>query len=714
MSIFEISNLSKNFGEKVIFNNVNLKVTDSSQIHVLIGKSGQGKTTLLNILLGLDEDFTGEYNILSQNSKNIPKKEWNRLRTQDIKIVFQDYKLLENLTVYENIFYSGDYNVEDINAILKEMDILDLSENLVKNLSGGQKQRVAIARAIIGNPKILLLDEPTGNLDGMTSDRVMQYIQKLQSKGILVFIVTHDQSVIEMADVLYKLENGNITEIKKGHSIKNSENVILKEHAQFSSKKHSFSYAFKNLTRTKKKIGFLAIPIIIILCSFILFFTAYQASSLESFKKFFSGIDEKTIVINTQELSSSVSRKLQEEKITSQFDGNRIGFSDDDLKQVKKINQIEDAVLIVGDIETNYDKNKNIFEESLSKDSFPSELKKYTGYFNDVQEIKFSFTALKVPNNYIHNYNPKNLKIIIGEFPENSTNEILIPDVFALTLIEDNNFSKLINKQISLDVESFEKKRKKEKYTIAGVYATNYKQIISTDYRIYTSYFDQSDRKGYLKKTSYDYFKNILSENEQAQKFNEDIIKDYSSYKKAVGTGFNEMLVIVKSENQLPIVHKQLQELFQDYHLISQYDIKKGELSDIYTSLIKQLIIGSTVIALIIGVVIAFLNKGYINNRNKELAILYSMGYSKKNIFSIISLETILLFSIYLFIAYVIAALINKFYLSTTPYFVLFKNLLSSNNIISIIFLVILILLISIIWGVWGVKQKSLKKHLNA
>lgn len=718
MSILELKKLTKTFGKKTILNEINLTVSSPSQIHVLIGQSGQGKTTLLNILLGLDADFSGDYYLLNQNSKNISKKEWNRLRTHDIQIVFQDYKLLENFTVYENIFHSGDYSDENINNILKEMDILELAENQVKNLSGGQKQRVAIARAVIGNPKILLLDEPTGNLDGMTSTKVMQYIEKLGSKGILVFIVTHDPSVIEMADVLYEIKDGKIEEIRTGNSIEensNTENLLLNETPQhYSSKKHSLSYAFKNLIRTKKKIVFLAIPIIIILCSFVLSFTAYQASSVESFEKFFSGIGERTVVINTQELNQETISEIQEKSISSQFDGIRIGFSEEDLQKVKNIEQVKDAILITGDVETNYDKDENIFHESIIKDNFPNELKKHMGYFNDIQEINFSFTALQVPSSYIPNYNVKKLNLIKGNFPQDLSDQILIPDVFALTLLKDNNFSKLVNKEITLEVESFNKEQKKENYIIAGIYATDYEQTLTTDYQIYTSYFNQSDEEGYLKEESYEYFINILSENEQTQKFNEEITKDYASFKKAVGTGSNEMLVVAKSNDQLPILHEKLQQQFPSYHLISQYDIKKGELSNIYSSLMKRLIIGSAIIALIIGIIIAFLNKGYINDRNKELAILYSMGYSKKNIFSIISFETILLFSGYLLISYIGAILINKFYLSTTPYFGLFKNLLSFNNLISIVLLVVLILTISIVWGVWGVKQKSLRNHLNS
>lgn len=96
-----------------------------------------------------------------------------------MKIVFQDFKLFDQHTGYENLYLSGDYEAEKIEAVLDQMDLLDLKDELVKNISGGQKQRVAISRAVLGQPKIILLDEPTGNLDGMTTDKVMGYMEGL-------------------------------------------------------------------------------------------------------------------------------------------------------------------------------------------------------------------------------------------------------------------------------------------------------------------------------------------------------------------------------------------------------------------------------------------------------------------------------------------------------------------------------------------------------
>ncbi len=190
--MLKLSNLTKKYDNKVVLNDVSFQLTNPTDLYVLTGESGSGKTTLFNIIFGLDNDYQGTYKLFGTDSKTYKNQEWNNLRSNDIKMVFQDFKLFEQLTVYENLYLSGDFEDEEINSALESMDLLELKNEYVKNISGGQKQRVAIGRAILGTPKVILLDEPTGNLDGMTTDRIMDYIIKLKNKGILIFIITHD------------------------------------------------------------------------------------------------------------------------------------------------------------------------------------------------------------------------------------------------------------------------------------------------------------------------------------------------------------------------------------------------------------------------------------------------------------------------------------------------------------------------------------------
>lgn len=713
--MLEVKKLTKKYGEKLIFQDVAMKLSDSTLIYALIGRSGQGKTTLFNILLGLDEDFEGTYNLFGKSAKKISSSQWNKLRSADIRTVFQDYKLIESLTVYENLFYSGNYTAEQIQKVLSEMDIADSAQQLVKNLSGGQKQRVAIARALIADPKILLLDEPTGNLDGMTAELVMSYLNKLRDRGILIFIITHDPSVIDLADVVYKIEDKTVSQIKG--SVPQLMQVPSKDSSLSREKdflKPTIAYATTNLKRTKSKIAFLAIPIVIILTLFILAFTAYQAASVESFNKIFSGIDDRTIALDTQQLNDDTLNYFKKNGINSSYDGTRIGFTNEETEKVKALPNVEEVALTTGAVESLYDSDGNTFQEVLQRAEFPMELEKHTGYLNDIQQIDFSFSALPVPNSFIESYNLKNIELIAGDFPENETNQLLIPDIYALTVAETGGFNALIGKEITLDVQSPSNEEATRDYIVSGVYSTNYKSSMEIHYPIYTSYFDQLDLDFYLSEDSYNYFTQLLSYNEKTEKFNDNLIKNYESYKLAVGTGYNQMLIKADSEEDIPTIYKSLEKMFPQYQLVSQYDLKNGELSDIYKSLVKILIVGSSVIALIVGIIIAFLNKGYISNRSRELAILYSLGYSKRNIFSVIAFENAFLFSIYLIMAYAIAALVNTLYLSKTRHFTLYTDLLSLNNVTSVTLLVILMVVISMLWGIWGVKQKNLKKYLNS
>ncbi|HCE11170.1 MAG TPA: peptide ABC transporter ATP-binding protein [Enterococcus sp.] len=216
--MIKIKSLSKKYKDKLILENLSCQITDTQKIYTLVGESGSGKTTLFNIIFGLDQDYTGYYELFGHDTKSFTNQEWSSIRESYVRMVFQDYKLMNNLTVFDNIHISGNFSKETIELVLRELAIYDLRNQLVTELSGGQKQRVSIARAVVAEPKILLLDEPTGNLDGMTADKVMEYLQKLKDKGMLIFIITHDQSLARLSDVVLKLENHSISPTDKKKS----------------------------------------------------------------------------------------------------------------------------------------------------------------------------------------------------------------------------------------------------------------------------------------------------------------------------------------------------------------------------------------------------------------------------------------------------------------------------------------------------------------
>ena len=188
----------------------------------ILGKSGSGKSTLLNVLGGLDKYDSGDMLILGKSSKSFTQADFDSYRNTYVGFIFQEFNILEDYDVYQNIVLAlqlqqKEVNDKEINQLLDKLELTELKKRKVNELSGGQKQRVAIARALIKQPKIILADEPTGNLDSKTGRQVMELLKKI-SKEKLVVIVSHDEE--------YAHEYGDrIIEIKDGKVVKDSKKI---------------------------------------------------------------------------------------------------------------------------------------------------------------------------------------------------------------------------------------------------------------------------------------------------------------------------------------------------------------------------------------------------------------------------------------------------------------------------------------------------------
>jgi len=190
---------------------------DRGELVYITGNSGAGKTSLLRLLYGDLAPARGIVKLEKKNIGHLKSKQISYLR-RDIGIVFQDFKLLEEMTVYENlmlpleIFYLNKSLIQErIYTLLKQLDIFTHRDFIVKKLSGGEKQRVALARAIINEPILLLADEPTGNLDAKNADKVMDILVNKTIKGTTTLIATHDQRIIkEYPGRIINLEHGKI------------------------------------------------------------------------------------------------------------------------------------------------------------------------------------------------------------------------------------------------------------------------------------------------------------------------------------------------------------------------------------------------------------------------------------------------------------------------------------------------------------------------
>lgn len=202
--------------ETTALNKVNLEVKEGEFVSIM-GPSGCGKSTMLNILGLLDNPTEGEYIFLDQEVSGYSERQRANLRKENIGFVFQSFNLIDELTVFENVelplLYLGMASADrkkKVNDVIEQMGIAHRSGHFPQQLSGGQQQRVAVSRALVSDPKIILADEPTGNLDSAHGDEVMKLMTELNKNGTTIVMVTHSPAYAEYAHRSVHLFDGQI------------------------------------------------------------------------------------------------------------------------------------------------------------------------------------------------------------------------------------------------------------------------------------------------------------------------------------------------------------------------------------------------------------------------------------------------------------------------------------------------------------------------
>ncbi|MDO1449102.1 ABC transporter ATP-binding protein [Rhodocytophaga aerolata] len=218
--MIQIENLEKTYRteevETVALNKVSIEIKDGEFVAIM-GPSGCGKSTLLNILGLLDNPDSGSYKFLGQEIAGFNERKRANLRKQNIGFVFQSFNLIDELTVYENVELPLLYlkvpaseRKKKVETVLEKMQMMHRRNHFPQQLSGGQQQRVAVARAVINNPKLILADEPTGNLDSSNGNEVMQLLTELNDAGATVIIVTHSNHDAAYAHRIIRLLDGQV------------------------------------------------------------------------------------------------------------------------------------------------------------------------------------------------------------------------------------------------------------------------------------------------------------------------------------------------------------------------------------------------------------------------------------------------------------------------------------------------------------------------
>jgi putative ABC transport system ATP-binding protein len=216
MPVARLTDVNKRYGVQPVLRGVSLTV-EAGELLALVGRSGSGKSTLLSILGGLDRRCEGRVEVLGRDLLALDDAALSRFRNHEVGFVFQSFNLLEHVSVFENVLlpsYFGDF-AGDTSARAREalsrVGMVDFVGRRPGELSGGQKQRVAIARALFARPRLLLADEPTGNLDAETGREIIELFSALVREGLTLVLVTHEERVSSVATRVLGITDGRLT-----------------------------------------------------------------------------------------------------------------------------------------------------------------------------------------------------------------------------------------------------------------------------------------------------------------------------------------------------------------------------------------------------------------------------------------------------------------------------------------------------------------------
>lgn len=489
--MLELKNVSKSYKNTKVLNNVNIKFREKEFVSIL-GPSGSGKTTLLNIIGGLDKYDEGDLIIDGVLTGNFKENDWDNYRSKRIGFIFQNYNLINHLTVLENVelalLVNGKKNKSKVIDVLKKVGLENEMNKLPNELSGGQMQRVAIARSIINENDIILADEPTGALDSKTSIEIMKILKEI-SRNKLVIMVTHN---VELANIY----SDRIIEINDGKIIKDTKeyNECSKESVK-KSKKMSMSFltslylSFRNLL-TKKGRTFLV--------SFAGSIGIFGISLILSLS---SGLNN--YIKNTE------NEYLSNYPITI-YKNNEILNFDLNLKEIKGS---PDKITAYNDIASNYindnKKYNNLYDFKKYVDS--GLLNKYAKFitydynlefqlYNNYEKVTSIYKALsddEIKENY---------DLAYGSIPKNKNEIVLIVDknnvindsiLYSLGIKDKNELSIIYEK-----IKNNESVNLEEEYNFDELLKGEYKLILNTDYYVKekNNYVDKSNDISYMKK----------------------------------------------------------------------------------------------------------------------------------------------------------------------------------------------------------------------
>lgn len=575
--MFRLKNITKKYNQNYALNDISLSI--GKGINFIIGASGSGKTTLLKIITGMEADFDGEVYYDDKNIKKLNKKERSYFYNNVFGFIWQDFNLLENLTVVENIllpsYLKDKSDIKYANKLIRDLKLKNIENKQVKYLSGGQKQRVAIARELMKRPQVVLADEPTSALDKKASDEVMRILRDI-SKISTVIIVTHDTSFITTQDSVYELDKGELI----------SENSVeLKDKlAKFSMSRQSrvpmkqlLQLVKTNVIRNKGRFIFSVLALILSTCFLLTTVSgSINNNSQSAFDELFETYGDSLLDIGLYNSFTSAAGT----------DGNNNDKPDANVNQ---------------DISGLYEKYSNDKRVSLIS---------YLQAFDDI-EISVDNKNYQIQSS---GSIPVVNKMIVGRMPEGSEKEVVVPESFVKSLgISPENF---LNKEITFtgnitkwNGNNPSSYKTSDKVKVVGVMDTTMKNIY------------EGKKYDYVIEDSFLFSKSAL----------------FSLLDQA-GKNVNEMSILMRAKTPKDMIDLKNEmngngivpigrfELLEDIVKVNSVSAEQSSTANIVIALLS-----------IVTVIAIFMISGIL--RKKEYAILKISGYSNSKLRAINAIE---------------------------------------------------------------------------
>lgn len=594
--MFEIRNVSKEYNGQFALNNISMNIDKG--LNFIVGSSGSGKTTLLKIISGIEQEFQGEVLYCGRKIKELTQKEKGYLYNNEFGFIWQDFNLLEDSTVLENVllpeYLKANQNKKNAIKILKQLKIFNIAMKKVRYLSGGQKQRVAIARELMKNLKVIIADEPTSALDEKTSKITMD-ILRILSRSRTVIVVTHDTSLITEKDNVFELDKGELI-LKPMSNVTRAKEIEI-QNSQMLSFKSAFSIAKSNL---KNRFGRYLTATASILIAGVLLLTTVSGTITS---KGSEELDKLFDIYGENILDLSIA-------------GSFIGAGGTDGSENNKPN-----VDVTQDISGLYD--KYVKDERV-------EFTVFTQAFNNIK-ITLNGKEYKVEQS---GSVPVIRKMLSGKTPMGKENEVVVPESFVKKIGKNND--DIIGSEIEFSCEVINwdsgepiSKKAKTKATVVGVADTT------------VSYEYEGKKMEYTVDDSFLFSKSALSDLRKQADIKEDKINFLIRAKTP------EDLISLKNElNKQGIVPLGRFELVEDFVNLNRQTAEQSGATNIIIFILSLIMIIS--IFFITGIM-----------RRREYAIYKISGYTNSHMCVLNAAEIMLNITSSIVILLVTSPLIN-------------------------------------------------------